>query len=1096
MRLLFLSIFLIVNLLGAKDCKAQTGTFIWTNGAPTTNPGASGARFAVDRATFRWYEWVSGTTWIGSGDRIQQISGCSAPNYTPGIHNSFVVVNSCTNPEIYIWNGTEWAIPPSGGGATYTPGSGIAISGINVISNTAPNINQTISTSGAAGNITLSNGGGTLNLNVNDADASTTNEIQTISLLGQDLSLSNGGGTVTLPAGGSAADSLYRIANVAAFGNAALAAKWETGRVVSTDGFYIAGDGGGANYKIESTGTVDNLSVFAVGSRFARLVANSDGGINILQLGAKLNDALDDKAAFQKAIDLFDYIYCFEIGEFNLGSRLKLTDNKHLKFHKALVLKQITTRDVMLYTDYTTLNENITIEGGIWNRNFNGSRPYNTPIGADIFSAALLDYCFLLGNTKNLIVRDLSILHAPKFAISNGNFQNSLIENIYFDTDSDGVHMMGPGDQATIQNIYGTTGDDFVAIGCTDYAVNAYSEGDISNISVDNLNQDSSLGSALMLFPGSKWISGVYQFDWVLSNVHANDIKGTNLGAGTPVIKLIQDPADNNARFGTAKNITISNVAIETANPIIALGCRYIENIKLENIKSTSATSTILIGNSGATARCIIRDLYIDGVDFTTTRSGVRPIVFQDKCFVKNTTLNNINLKASEGLSFIHFVSDTTAKQNVLIDKSFLAGYGTLYLATDSLTVTVQNTKFDGAVYPISVIENNITVAIQEVDFKNAIFGVTGQSSTATGTVRPLSYTFDGNKVNFIRNIVSGSNVIVDNNTSPVLTDFESSVSDFNISSNYAVGTRILYKNTNSSVFRTIFPPAGETINGATSVTLAFKNGVWVRKTGATTWLTESDPDPANAAIINQDYWTLTGTSVYRPPSSGNVGIGTTPTIQEKLTIRGSEPYIRIGHTGFGSVISPQKAGIKFFGAGDTQEYARINIQDRTTANGFGRLDFGVSDGALAIQTALSIDGDGLVVKAMTGIQYNALTTTERDALTGLTEGRLIWNTTTKSFNSYDGTTWHEIPKIIKASATLNFPSTGAHSGSDLTVTVTGAAVRDGVVIQPDPAAILANACYTAWVSAANTVTVRYNHYGSGSSDPASNVFDLTIIKR
>ena len=121
MRLLFLSIFLIVNLLGAKDCKAQTGTFIWTNGAPTTNPGASGARFAVDRATFRWYEWVSGTSWVQSGDRIQRISGCSAPNYTPGKNNSFVVVNSCTNPEIYIWNGTSWAMPPSGGGSIDAP---------------------------------------------------------------------------------------------------------------------------------------------------------------------------------------------------------------------------------------------------------------------------------------------------------------------------------------------------------------------------------------------------------------------------------------------------------------------------------------------------------------------------------------------------------------------------------------------------------------------------------------------------------------------------------------------------------------------------------------------------------------------------------------------------------------------------------------------------------------------------------------------------------------------------------------------------------------------------------------------------------------
>jgi hypothetical protein len=135
------------------------------------------------------------------------------------------------------------------------------------------------------------------------------------------------------------------------------------------------------------------------------------------------------------------------------------------------------------------------------------------------------------------------------------------------------------------------------------------------------------------------------------------------------------------------------------------------------------------------------------------------------------------------------------------------------------------------------------------------------------------------------------------------------------------------------------------------------------------------------------------------------------------------------------------------------------------------------------------------VITNSAGIQYKALTTAQRDALTGLTEGRLLWSTTTKSFNSYDGTSWHEIPKITKASATLNFPSTGAHLSSDLTITATGAAVGDAVTVAPGVAAIVANSCYTAWVSAANTVTVRYNHYGSGSSDPASAVFNVIVTK-
>lgn len=85
-----------------------SGTFVWVDSAPTHNAGASGAKFAVDRNTFKWYEWISGTTWISSGDRIQTISGCAAPAYTPTIHNSYIVVNGCT--ELYIWNGSAWVL--------------------------------------------------------------------------------------------------------------------------------------------------------------------------------------------------------------------------------------------------------------------------------------------------------------------------------------------------------------------------------------------------------------------------------------------------------------------------------------------------------------------------------------------------------------------------------------------------------------------------------------------------------------------------------------------------------------------------------------------------------------------------------------------------------------------------------------------------------------------------------------------------------------------------------------------------------------------------------------------------------------------------
>jgi hypothetical protein len=454
MRLLFLAIFLIVNLLGAKDCNAQTGTFIWTNGAPTTNPGVSGARFAVDRATFRWYEWVSGTSWVQSGDRIQRISGCAAPAYTPTIHNAYFVVNGCTEPEFYYWNGAAWKLLNGGGGATYTAGTGIYISGGNVIS----------------------------------ADTS----------------------------------------------------------ILATQ-------------------------------------------YDISQLGATFP------------------------------------------------------------------------------------------------------------------------LLAPTSSTPNYSFENSTGSGLFFENTS----------TPTL------------------------------NISGEDDYPSASVSTSITIKSGRGLVGGTL-----------------TMSGG--------ESTDPEARGGTF---------------IMSGGSSTGEN-----------------GEGG--------ELFLNGGSGT-----------------------------------------------------FIGG--------------------------------------------NAVV-IGGQGDEIGGDVR-------------IEGGIGG--------------------------------------------------------NGAGNVSIS----------------------------------SATSTS----GNHGNV-------------------FLRTGNDG----------------------------------------------------------GKRPVTLISAGLQYSSLTTTERNALTGLTEGRLIWNTTTKSFNSYDGTTWHEIPKIIKASATLDFPSTGAHSGSDLTVTVTGAAIRDGVVIQPDPAAILANACYTAWVSAANTVTVRYNHYGSGSSNPASNVFDLTIIKR
>jgi len=86
------------------------------------------------------------------------------------------------------------------------------------------------------------------------------------------------------------------------------------------------------------------------------------------------------------------------------------------------------------------------------------------------------------------------------------------------------------------------------------------------------------------------------------------------------------------------------------------------------------------------------------------------------------------------------------------------------------------------------------------------------------------------------------------------------------------------------------------------------------------------------------------------------------------------------------------------------------------------------------------------------------------------------------------------IAKVVSATATLDFGNTATLTSTDLPITVTGAAVGDSVAIGL-PAAPDANGCFTGWVSAADTVTVRFNNYSAGSIDPASATYRATVTQ-
>lgn len=161
-----------------------TAGVAYTDGVPTFNPGGKGSRIAVDLTTKKIYTHTVGTTWALYGNTLQVTTGCVPPAYVPVGFQSDFVINACdslymyrggewrhlngggggistvstdatldgdgsggdplkiaqqsaTSGQVLKWNSTTW-MPANDNNTTYTGGTGISISGGNVISNTLP----------------------------------------------------------------------------------------------------------------------------------------------------------------------------------------------------------------------------------------------------------------------------------------------------------------------------------------------------------------------------------------------------------------------------------------------------------------------------------------------------------------------------------------------------------------------------------------------------------------------------------------------------------------------------------------------------------------------------------------------------------------------------------------------------------------------------------------------------------------------------------------------------------------------------------------------------------------------------------------------
>jgi len=237
-----------------------------------------------------------------------------------------------------------------------------------------------------------------------------------------------------------------------------------------------------------------------------------------------------------------------------------------------------------------------------------------------------------------------------------------------------------------------------------------------------------------------------------------------------------------------------------------------------------------------------------------------------------------------------------------------------------------------------------------------------------------------------------------------------------------------------------------------------------------------------------------TGTTVFNA-SGGNFGIGTGSAngLEIRTAVSGTSraaPNIRMG------VLPGSTPELVFEYGSSGDQWSLDNL------NGVFRWVRNFASVPLQLSSTGQMSFTGSAANSM--LQLKAGTATAGTAPLTFTAGTNLTTPLTGAME-YDGTEFYMtnstasrtiVGRILKGSATLDFGSTAAGAVTDLTIPVTGAADGDVVSLSVPNTSQTATGTFSAWVSATNTVTVRYRIAAlTGSEDPASGTFKVTVVK-
>lgn len=265
----------------------------------------------------------------------------------------------------------------------------------------------------------------------------------------------------------------------------------------------------------------------------------------VIAHGAKGDGFTDDTLAIQSALN-DGRVVVFPPGTYVVSNQLSVGSNTYVKlmpgatlFRKAGTGQQCastyTNANFFVNSDVVNGNENITIEGGVYDGNEANQTPINYTAAVERGDTLFGSVGMRFKNVTHLRLKSLTMKNNPNVQIQVGTVTDFQIEDItvYYSGNTyvhkETLHVNGPATLGVIRDLRDNGGNDcIVAINANDDTFGLMCEGDINFIQVENLSRNGLgiapyIGSAVML------LNSTYNIrDVTIRGVHGTGFQATS----------------------------------------------------------------------------------------------------------------------------------------------------------------------------------------------------------------------------------------------------------------------------------------------------------------------------------------------------------------------------------------------------------------------------------------------------------------------------------------------------------------------------------------------------------------------------------------